>query len=253
MKQKLQFIFFVVLLANSIYLKFWPLAFFIFLLISLQLYIDLFPNSHWLEYLSFSFGPIPRSGEKQSQYLFRFSLFMFSAFLVLITFMLTLSYLSSNVYPSFKTNGFIMGISFALTLLAGMGFLGSVICLIKGLWLKLRGKEQYYLGKGYPTLRWRESMRNGDNIFTNKSIKASEAALNDFLSELNRIHGVPTHEQVLGAIKNVVLKFNKLNKKYDDYIDTMEREELCEFFDKAIADTGFQLPEKDLTEEWREW
>jgi hypothetical protein len=144
MKNKLWLIFFFLLFANSIYLKFWPLMIFILVLIGLQLYINLFPNSRWLNYLNFSFGSVPRIGEKESQFLFRLSLFMFSAFILFITFMLTLSYISSDVYPLFKTNALIMGISFALTILAGMGLLGSIICLIKGLWLRLRGNDQYY-------------------------------------------------------------------------------------------------------------
>ena len=47
---------------------------------------------------------------------------------------------------------------------------------------------------------------------------------------------------------------NKINNKYDEFIDTMEREELCEFINIVVRQTGLEIDKNvDLTEEWREW
>ncbi|MBI5203466.1 MAG: hypothetical protein HZA11_00945 [Nitrospirae bacterium] len=144
MKNKIWIIVFFLSFANSIYMRFWPLVVFGLAVIGLEIYIRLFPTAKWLKHLSFNFGTAPRIGEKESQYLFRLSLVMFSAFLVFISFMLTISYISSEVYRRLQTSGLIMGISFALTLLAGTGLLGGIICLTKGFWLRLRGNDRYY-------------------------------------------------------------------------------------------------------------
>jgi hypothetical protein len=47
---------------------------------------------------------------------------------------------------------------------------------------------------------------------------------------------------------------NKINNNLDYFIDTIEREELCNFIVQAISTTGFELKEGyDITEEWRDW
>jgi hypothetical protein len=145
MKSKLWLIFFILLFANSVYIRFWPAAVFILAIIGLQLYVNLFPKSRWLKYLSYSLGPVPRLDEKESQYLFRLSLFAFSTFLISITIILTVSYISSNGYYELKTSALILGILFVFSILAGMGLLGSFICLLKGLWLRLRGNDRYFM------------------------------------------------------------------------------------------------------------
>ncbi len=145
MKNKLWLIFFILLFANSVYLRFWPAAVFILVIIGLQLYANLFPKSRWLKYLNYSLGPVPRLNEKESQYLFRLSLFAFSAFIISITVILTVSHISSNGYYELKISALILVILFAFTILAGMGLLGSIICLIKGLWLRLKGNDRYFM------------------------------------------------------------------------------------------------------------
>ena len=44
----------------------------------------------------------------------------------------------------------------------------------------------------------------------------------------------------------------KLNDNYDSFIETLEREELCEFIIEAASIAGLES-EDDITEEWREW
>jgi hypothetical protein len=58
--------------------------------------------------------------------------------------------------------------------------------------------------------------------------------------------------KIMNAVKEVVIRINKLNEKYDDFIPTMEREDLCMFFDSAAGIAGLEC-EEDITEEWREW
>jgi hypothetical protein len=43
-----------------------------------------------------------------------------------------------------------------------------------------------------------------------------------------------------------------LNEKYDSFIETLEREELCDFIMEKAQNAGLET-EEDITEEWREW
>ena len=51
----------------------------------------------------------------------------------------------------------------------------------------------------------------------------------------------------------LVKKLNKINDKYG-LIETMEREELCEWMNAIIRKTGLELADDvDITDEYREW
>ena len=53
--------------------------------------------------------------------------------------------------------------------------------------------------------------------------------------------------------KKVVEKLNELNEEFE-FIETGEREDLCEWIDLVIKSTGHNLDEyEDLTEDYREW
>ena len=53
----------------------------------------------------------------------------------------------------------------------------------------------------------------------------------------------------------LVKKLNKINNKYKyGLIETMEREELCEWMNIIIRKTGLELEDNvDITDEYREW
>jgi hypothetical protein len=47
---------------------------------------------------------------------------------------------------------------------------------------------------------------------------------------------------------------NKINKKHDHFIETLEREELSNFINSIVRKTGLETDSNiDITEEWREW
>lgn len=103
-----------------------------------------------------------------------------------------------------------------------------------------------------PTVFWRERLNDGDDTFTNENINASEKALNAYIHKINGLGGTPTQKKLLSLVKEVILKFNKFNEKYDFFIETMEREELVEYI-LAVAELAGLETVEDITEQWREW
>lgn len=103
-----------------------------------------------------------------------------------------------------------------------------------------------------PTEEWRESLEEGDELFTEESITESERALDDFVNGLIALKGDKSEEKIMELVEKVVVEFNILNDKYDYYIETLEREDLCDFIMEAAQTAGLETDE-DITEEWREW
>jgi hypothetical protein len=103
-----------------------------------------------------------------------------------------------------------------------------------------------------PILQWRERMEDGDDMFTFENISAAEKALDDFLAKIQRLNENASQKKMLTCVKEIVLKFNKLNEQYDYFIETTEREELVEYIVSVSELAGLET-KGDITEEWREW
>jgi len=103
-----------------------------------------------------------------------------------------------------------------------------------------------------PTEEWKESLEEGDELFTEESITESERTLDDFIDGLIALKDDKSEEKIMELVEKIVTEFNILNDKYDYYIETLEREDLCDFIMEAASLAGLETDE-DITKEWREW
>jgi len=105
-----------------------------------------------------------------------------------------------------------------------------------------------------PTLNWTSRKSLGDDLFTEENIRSVEVLLQDYLTKLHSYTLEKKNRNIYNSVKKIVLDINRLNQKYGGFIETTEREELCDFIHSAVRKTGFELDESiDLTEQWRNW
>lgn len=102
-----------------------------------------------------------------------------------------------------------------------------------------------------PTQEWRIRMDDGDDQFTEENLAAAETVLQDLMDGLSNLQE-PSEKKIIKKVKDTVLRLNALNEEYDFFIETLEREELCEFLLEKAQQAGLET-EEDITEEWREW
>ncbi|WP_395761225.1 hypothetical protein [Bacillus sp. 3G2] len=107
------------------------------------------------------------------------------------------------------------------------------------------------LKKAKPTTSWVEYDEDGE-FFTEANISATNTVLDTYINNLQQLGENPTEVEVMQVVKEVVIKINELNIEHDQFIETMEREDLYEFIDAAARIAGLES-EEDITEEWREW
>ncbi|MGN7939543.1 hypothetical protein [Virgibacillus sp. 6R] len=63
------------------------------------------------------------------------------------------------------------------------------------------------------------------------------------------MYGVePKKKEIMKFVKDIVISLNELNEKYDYFIETMEREELCNYIIEVASIAGLKSDE-DITEE----
>jgi len=104
-----------------------------------------------------------------------------------------------------------------------------------------------------PTEKWKIRKDEGDDIFTDQNIGLTENILKDYIVRLGELTSKKKASTIYNSVKKIVYSLNTLNDKHE-FIETMEREELCEFINKIVRETGIEIDTKiDLTEEWREW
>ena len=96
-------------------------------------------------------------------------------------------------------------------------------------------------------------MAEGDDMFSEESITAVETVLTEYVQRLCEAVHKKNATTVYNSMGKLVKKLNKINDKYG-LIETMEREELCEWMNIIIRKTGLELEDNvDITDEYREW
>lgn len=101
-----------------------------------------------------------------------------------------------------------------------------------------------------PTIRWQKQLQDGDDLFTEEGIKASNKLLDNYLESLN---ASGNEKEIWKAIEEVVKGFDNIQLEHDYFIETMEREDLAQFIQDAAEAAGLTY-DGDVTEEWRmEW
>ena len=102
-----------------------------------------------------------------------------------------------------------------------------------------------------PTAAWQQRMED-DEIFTAENIKATDEIPDTYMNRLEGSLDKMSEQDILEYVQEIVIGLNELNEQFDYFIETLEREELCEFIIKAANAAGLET-EEDITEEWREW
>ena len=105
-----------------------------------------------------------------------------------------------------------------------------------------------------PTETWKGYMEEDEEegLFTEENIAETEQVLDIYIDKLILLGSNPSEDEIMSCVEKVVIGLNDLNEKYDYYIETMEREDLCEFIIKAAQVAGLETDE-DITEEWRDF
>ncbi|WP_298507162.1 hypothetical protein [uncultured Maribacter sp.] len=104
-----------------------------------------------------------------------------------------------------------------------------------------------------PTIEWTKRKLEGDDIFTNESINIIEKLLIDYINQLIKLTSKKNATTIYNSVKKITTSINKANDKLQ-IIDTLEREEICDFINQIVRKTGLNIDSTiDLTEDWREW
>jgi hypothetical protein len=102
---------------------------------------------------------------------------------------------------------------------------------------------------------WIEKRENDLKQYTVENCGRAEKIISNLISELEKSPDLTEANKVI-HIKNAVLDFNKLNEELNYcFIETGEREELCDIFDNIAESIGIDTKKyKDgIASEWRNW
>lgn len=96
-----------------------------------------------------------------------------------------------------------------------------------------------------------EYMKSAHPSYTAKDIEQCENILIEYLDLIDK---TSNKEEGLQIVKMSVIKLNELNEKCDfQLIETGEREQIAEIIISTGNIKGYNSPNEDITEEWREW
>ncbi|AYM99907.1 hypothetical protein [Chryseobacterium sp. 3008163] len=96
-----------------------------------------------------------------------------------------------------------------------------------------------------------EYMENAHASYTKIDVEECAKILNNYFSEISNSK---SKNEGMEIVKITIEKLNKLNEKCDfELIETSEREQIAEIIILESSKKGYNKPEEDITEEWREW
>lgn len=105
-----------------------------------------------------------------------------------------------------------------------------------------------------PTSAWERRRKAGDKQFTVAGITAVRQVFEAFIASVAKATKTKNGKSIYTAVTKATKAINKVARQHPRLIETMEREEIIDFFNATVRLTGFELDESfDLTEEHRSW
>ncbi|MEO8493624.1 MAG: hypothetical protein ABI614_01035, partial [Planctomycetota bacterium] len=105
-----------------------------------------------------------------------------------------------------------------------------------------------------PTAAWERRRKSGDKQFTTAGITAVKQVLEAFIADIANATSTRNAKSIYTAVTKATKAINKVARQHSRMIETMEREEIVDFFHATVRLTGFELDASfDLTEEHRSW
>lgn len=94
---------------------------------------------------------------------------------------------------------------------------------------------------------------DGDEVpYSAAEIQRCATILDAFIAHVGNAAG--NAGRIMAAVQATVLSLNDLSEKFEELIETDQREDLCEFIGLAARAGGLNIDVgEDITEEWREW
>jgi len=96
-----------------------------------------------------------------------------------------------------------------------------------------------------------EYMETASPSYSKNDVEECEKILNNYISDISNSK---SKDEGMKIVKNTVEKLNQINEKCNfELIETSEREQIAEIIILASSKKGYNKPEEDITENWREW
>lgn len=94
-------------------------------------------------------------------------------------------------------------------------------------------------------LNWEESHKP-------EVVRASQQIFQDAIRSIRALGSEPNEGEVFSCLRRCIERFNDLNEEYSHFIETLEREQICECFEELVHAAGFGH-HAGLADRWREW
>lgn len=101
-------------------------------------------------------------------------------------------------------------------------------------------------------LRDRQFFVRWNEYTPKKAIRASRRIMRDTVQQLLDLGPAATESEQMVILQRCIEHFNSIDAKMDHFINTAEREDICEEFEAIVHACGLGA-HRDLADEWRDW
>lgn len=113
-------------------------------------------------------------------------------------------------------------------------------------------REEYLKNITLETLLKREFFEKWDKYPSEEAKQDSQKIMKETIERLIYATADAEESIKIAHLENCILCFNTIDTKYDGFIETIEREDICEEFESIVyaCNLGHM---QDLADEWRDW
>jgi hypothetical protein len=113
-------------------------------------------------------------------------------------------------------------------------------------------RQEYLGGLTLDGLKEKRRFSEWEGYAPDEVIAACRIVFRETIDSVVELGANPNEQAVLAVLRRCVERLNELDEQYDQFISTIEREDLCEEFEEVVHASGLRGYE-NLADRWREW
>jgi hypothetical protein len=118
--------------------------------------------------------------------------------------------------------------------------------------ITMQRRREYLSKVTLKELRVKRRFESWEGCVSDAALKATRKILRDTIGSIIALGAEAPEKSILDRLKWCIKSLNKLDVRYERFIETVEREDLCAEFEEIVHASGLGRY-KNLADKWRKW
>ncbi len=113
-------------------------------------------------------------------------------------------------------------------------------------------REDYLANVTLDTLASKRRFATWEGVVSEQLVAVCRQVFNETIDAIREREGKPRKAHVVSMVRDCVERLNQLHAEYNHFVETTEREDLCQEIDEIVCASGFPN-DLGIADRWRDW